>query len=380
MDLAKLRAFWAHRQGLDGSLNGASPAVALERAGWARSVGGCSPYLALHARTGASRQAVDGAVARAEIHELPAARGCTYVCPASDYALALATGEPSLAAERQTAAKLGVTQAEIDGLANRVLAALRTGPMQPDEIKAATGDAVRNLGEEGRKKGLTTTLPLALAALQASGEIRRVPVNGRLDQQRYRYTLWSPNPRGAQQPNATALARRYFAWAAPASLAEFQRFSGLGVKASKEALAPLELIPVEAGAERFWSHADASEFAAFRTPSEPHYALIGSIDSLLLLRTGVGELLDHDVPAFKGLTDLPHHAIVDRGRIIGMWEYDAERAEIVWAAFTKPTAELRAKVAHVEAFVSNELGDARAFSLDSPAKRTARLNALRQLT
>jgi hypothetical protein len=239
MDLAKLRAFWAHRQGLDGSLNGALPAVALERAGWARSVGGCSPYLALHARTGASRQAVDGAVARAEIHELPAA---------------------------------------------------------------------------------------------------------------------------------------------PASLAEFQRFSGLGVKASKEALAPLELIPVEAGAERFWSHADASEFAAFRTPSEPHYALIGSIDSLLLLRTGVGELLDHDVPAFWGLTDLPHHAIVDRGRVIGLWDYDAERAEIVWGAFVKPTAELRAKVARVEAFVSNELGDARAFSLDSPAKRTARLNALRQLT
>ena len=41
---------------------------------------------------------------------------------------------------------------------------------------------------------LTTTLPLALGKLQAMGEIRRVPVNGRLDQQRYKYSAWRPNP------------------------------------------------------------------------------------------------------------------------------------------------------------------------------------------
>src|SRR5215203_3981177 len=37
---SKLRAWWSHRQGLDGSLHDKSPAEILERCGWARSVGG----------------------------------------------------------------------------------------------------------------------------------------------------------------------------------------------------------------------------------------------------------------------------------------------------------------------------------------------------
>ena len=38
MDQSKLRAWWAHRQGLDGGLAGKSAAEVLERAGWARSI------------------------------------------------------------------------------------------------------------------------------------------------------------------------------------------------------------------------------------------------------------------------------------------------------------------------------------------------------
>ena len=79
MNDALLRAWWSHRQGLDGQLVGASPATILERSGWARSVGGVGPYLTLHARAGISREAADDAVANLDIHELPAARGCTYV-------------------------------------------------------------------------------------------------------------------------------------------------------------------------------------------------------------------------------------------------------------------------------------------------------------
>lgn len=36
--------------------------------------------------------------------------------------------------------------------------------MSPDEIRDATGNASRTLGPEGARKGLTTTLPLALDA------------------------------------------------------------------------------------------------------------------------------------------------------------------------------------------------------------------------
>src|SRR5439155_22618721 len=91
----------------------------------------------------------------------------------------------------------------------------------------------------------------ALGRLQSAGEIRRVPINGRLDQQRYRYALWKPNPlakfKSSQEEVYVELARRFFRWIGPATLAEFQGFSALGVKVSKEAVAPLKLVPLADG-------------------------------------------------------------------------------------------------------------------------------------
>jgi hypothetical protein len=81
MDQSKIRAWYAHRQGLDGSLDGKSAAEVLGRTGWARSVGGTGPYLTLFSRAGLSREKVDAAAAKLEIHELPSARGYTYVRP-----------------------------------------------------------------------------------------------------------------------------------------------------------------------------------------------------------------------------------------------------------------------------------------------------------
>src|SRR5213075_939474 len=47
MDESILRAWWSHRQGLDGTLQAKTPAQVLEQSGWARSVGGVNPYLTL---------------------------------------------------------------------------------------------------------------------------------------------------------------------------------------------------------------------------------------------------------------------------------------------------------------------------------------------
>ena len=250
MDTAKLRAWYAHRQGLDGSLAGKSSAEILERSGWARSVGGVSPYLTLFSRAGISREQADAAAAQLKIYELPSARGCTYVLPASDFALGLAAGQ-GFDSDMKAAVKLGVTQKEIAKLCDAVVAALEEGPLGTEELRQATGKAVRNLGEEGKKKGVSTTLPLALGELQASGDIRRVPTNGRFDQQRYQYALWRPNPlRGfklSSEQVQTELARKYFAWTGPASVADFQAFAGLGVKATQAALQPIKLEAVEVG-------------------------------------------------------------------------------------------------------------------------------------
>jgi hypothetical protein len=189
---SKLRAWWSHRQGLDGSVREKLPAQILERCGWSRSVGGVGPYLTLFSRGATSREAADTAASKREIHELPTARGCTYVIPASDFALGLTVGL-DFGGDMKTALKLGVTEKEVDKLCDGVVMALANGPLDPDGIREATGKASRSLGDEGRKRGLTTTLPLALGRLQAEGRIRRVPVNGRFDQQRYKYVNWTPN-------------------------------------------------------------------------------------------------------------------------------------------------------------------------------------------
>ncbi|MFI6050772.1 DNA glycosylase AlkZ-like family protein [Streptomyces violascens] len=381
-----LRAWWAHRQGLDGAQKPRTPAETLTRTGWARSVGGSAPYLGLYARCGASRDTVDKAVAALDIHELPSARGCTYVLPAQDFALGLtlAAGPPE--AEMRAAAKhLGVTAGEVDELCAAVTGTLGDTPLDPAAIKTALGGAVRNLGDAGKKRGLTTPLPLALGRLQASGAIRRVPANGRLDQQRYGYVRWGLDLGDWTKERAAAeLARRYFDWAAPASLQHFRWFSGFTAAAAKAAVADLDLAPVADGSELLLPAALRAEFEAYERPKEPRYALLAGIDGMHLLHRDLPRVLDaadgERVFLKKTLSaqpDLPAHMIVDRGRIAGLWEYDVERAEIVWQAFGKPDAALRAEVERVTAFVRDELGDARGFSLDSPKSRAPRIAELR---
>jgi hypothetical protein len=396
MELSALRAWWWHRQGLDGSLDGASPAEVLARTGWARSVGGSNPYLTLQARAGTDREAADEAVAAMEIYELPSVRGCTYVLPREHFALGLQLGSGAPEAELRTLEKLGVTREEIDRLCGEVLAVLATGrTLDPAKLKDELGDAVRNLGEEGKKKGQSTTLPAALGLLQADGEIRRVPTNGRLDQQRYAYVRWSPPTTGLDKRAAQAeLARLYFDWTGPASLNHFRWFSAFSVADAKAAMAGLDLVDVGDGL--LAPPALAKEAAAFKVPAKPRYALLAGIDALILLRRDHHALLDPvdaarvvpgDKKSLGEQADLPDHPIVDRGRVVGLWQYDTDAEKIVSWVFAgeagtvgrggKPDKALSAEVERVGAYVRDQLGDARSFSLDSPKSRAPRLAALR---
>ena len=374
----KLRAWWAHRQGLDGRLTGANAAEVLAQTGWARSVGGVGPYLTLFSRAGISREAADRAVEKLVIHELPSARGCTYVLPAADFALGLKAGERD--GEMKVALKLGVTEREIDKLCEAVVKALSKGPLDPEEIREATGNASRSLGEAGKKKGLTTTLPLALGKLQSSGDIRRVPVNGRLDQQRYKYVAWKPNPTAKFKMSAgdvqVELARRYFTWTGPATVAEFRWFSALGTTAAKAALEPLKLVEIEDGRLILPGQRDA--FESFKVPKQADYRLVSSIDGISLLRRDLNSIADP--PVLKNLgtvPDLPSHGIFDRGRLVGLWEYDPPTESIAWSPFIAKNKDLERAVARTEEYVRTQLGDARSFSLDSPKSRAPRIQALR---
>ncbi|WP_051653233.1 DNA glycosylase AlkZ-like family protein [Kitasatospora cheerisanensis] len=383
---AKLRAWWAHRQWLDGGAHrGASPAQVLAATGWARSVGGAAPYLGLFARAGLGRATVDAAVAAVEVQELPAARGCTYVLPAEDFALGLAAGAGVAEAEIAAAVRhLGVTRDEVEQLCLTVSELLSaTEPLEPQRIRALAGPAARPLGEAGRRRGVSTTLPLALGLLQARGLIRRVPVNGRLDQQRYGYLRWDRAVHG----EAADLARRYFSWAAPASVRHFRWFSGFNAATAKAALAPLDLVRLP-GADLLLPAELAEEFDRFTVPAEPAYALVAAVYGLHLLHRDLARLIDpqdadRSVPAsrtgrsFGSEADPPTHLVVDRGRIVGLWEYDPEQRELVHQLFVPINAALRAAIEATEVFVREELGDARAFGLDSPKSRAPKLAALR---
>lgn len=395
MDKRRLQAWWSHRQGLDKLDTSLSAAQVLERFGWARSVGGASPYLTFFSRAGIGRERADHDLAAQDIHELPCARGCTYIVPRSDYALALKVGQGfSDEASMNTARKfLGVTDAEVERLMAKVEEALTKGSLDPRELRDAVGDASRNLGPEGKKRGQTTTLPLALGFLQSQGRIRRIPVNGRIDQQRYAYALWQPSPLegfGLSREEAfTELARRYFRWAGPATPAHFQWFTALGAKATKDAIASLNLRELEDGF--LIPEDDHDAFMSFQLPADPQYSLVGGIDSHLLLRRDLPNLLMPEdesrqmmgdkglVELGNGLQDLNSHPILDRGRVVGLWEFDPARGEIAWYSFIPVDAEMKAAVARTEAFIREELEDCRSFSLDSPESRKPRIEALRDL-
>jgi hypothetical protein len=383
-----LRAWAWHKQGLDGSMQGSDAADVFTRAGWARSVGGANPYLTVFARAGIRRAQAGADVLALKIHELPAARGCTYVLGADDFAWGLQIGRDAAVAPFRVLARMGVERGEITLLEEQILHALAEagGPLDPKQLRELLGDSVRNLGEEGKKKGAATTLPTALGLLQADGRIRRVPVNGRLDQQRYAYTLWGL-PRTAMDDDAARalLLERYLGWTGGATLKQSQWFTGFTLTHTKAAYAAIGAVEVPAAnGEVLWMMPDdAGRLAAFDPPAEEQIQLLAGTDSLVLLRRNSADLFaepDMDKKVLNSTlalqADLPDHPILDRGRIIGLWQYDPAESRIAHWLFAGATPAVIRRIAEVEAWIRDELGDFRSFSLDSPASRRDRIDAL----
>ena len=113
------------------------------------------------------------------------------------------------------------------------------------------------------------------------------------------------------------------------------------------------------------------------------------MDSMFLLRRGLSELMtpqatkakvygDKGIVELGGLSDLYSNAILDRGTIIGLWEYDPEAEVIVWTTFGAADKALRESVDRTQAYIRDQLGDARSFSLDSPKSRAPRIESLRK--
>ncbi|YCH06007.1 DNA glycosylase AlkZ-like family protein [Arthrobacter sp. alpha11c] len=384
----RLRAWAWHKQGLDGSLAGKTSEEVLDHAGWARSVGGANPYLTLFARAGISREQADRDVKELKIHELPTARGCTYVLGRADFAWGLQIGRDAAVAPFKVLARLGVERSEITLLEDQVEHAVQesSDPLDPKQLKDQLGESVRSLGEEGKKKGAATTLPTALGLLQADGRIRRVPINGRLDQQRYAYTKWGLAPSKIDDDGARRLLlERYLRWTGGATLKQSQWFTAFTVAQTKAALAGVGAVEVPtANGDVLWMLPDDVErLADFQEPGDEQIQLLAGTDSLVLHRRNSADMFAEEDKGKKVLdttlalqADLPDHPILDRGRIIGLWQYDPGKERIAAWTFAKPTGAVSKRIAEIEAWIRDELGDFRSFSLDSPASRQLRIDAL----
>ncbi len=338
---------------------------------------------------------MDADVASLAIHEFASARGCTYLLPAEHFQVGIKCGQGFNAesAIRTAKNKLGVTDREIEDLKAGILRALAAGPLGTSDLKEPLGDLYKNFGEAGKKIGQTTNVSLGLLSLQAEAKIRRIPSDGRLDGQSYKYCLFENAPAVDESyPQAQAfrdLARLFWGWCGFASLAHFQWFSGLGVKAAFSAVEGLGLVGLE-GTAMLARPAVFEKFSEFNEPIDPVFRLVSGLDSLFLLRrdlslhiaaeqAGMDVLSQGKLANLGSLNDLSSHAIVDRGRIVGLWEYDFDAREIVWVSFVGSSSDLLAEIERVQGFVRDELGDARSFSLDSPKSRQGSLARLREL-
>ncbi|WP_449374530.1 hypothetical protein [Arthrobacter psychrolactophilus] len=123
---------------------------------------------------------------------------------------------------------------------------------------------------------------------------------------------------------------------------------------------------------------------SFTAPEEEQIQLLAGTDALFLLRRNAA---DHFAEADKDRhllsaklalqADLPDHPIADRGRIIGLWQYDPGAERIAYWTFGAPTEAVMQRIHEVEEFIrEGSSGDFRSFSLDSPSSRQKRIDAI----
>jgi hypothetical protein len=368
----------------------------LEDNGFVRTLGGIDVYLALKARLpGLRREEVDAAVIEHRAQVLPAARGCIYLLARAHAPVALRVADLlSAPREKREHEKAGIRPGEVDEIAAAARELLRAkGPLTTNAIRAGLPkDMVRGLGEAGKKLGISSPLPAALRRLEFQGDIERTLEDGRLDSERY---LWRATARnlfaGADVPEDPAalfarFAEIFFRAAGLASRKSFADWAGFAQKDAQAAIEKLGLLAIEVEGEKETFHALPSSrenLAADPSEAEAAIAFLPFEDNAQALQSG---------PAF--MTDAEHHGIevqawgmgakkvklgdakhaqlrslLAEGRLAGFWEYDPDGRTIAIGLLSGANGETRRaaeeKAAKLAAFIAEDLGHGRSFSLDT---------------
>ena len=415
--LEKARAFWHARQGLARPVAG-DPAEVLARTGWGRTLGGVDVYFAVRARLpGLTREALDGAVTRDELRVVPAVRGCIYLVPERDVGLAMAlAADLSRPRTDRDLEKAGSSWDEVEAVAALVGGVLSSEALSSEDLssgpkttaairKALPEGSVRSLGEAGKKVGLSSPLPVALRELEFRGEITRVPVGGRLDTEQYEWGVPATRPAGKYEIPAdpsgrlAAMVRRFFELFAPATLKEASSWIGISQRDAKVAMAelPLVAVAIEGRPDLAWVLEDDRDALACAEPPEPSFSFLAFEDNLMTVHGGPAVFTDpahHGFPveawgSSKPTTigrarHLSSRPFLAGDRVAGFWEWDIDAGEVVVGTFDSPTAAgwktLRAECERLGAFIRDELGHARSFSLDTDENVRRRAAAIRGMS
>jgi len=401
----QLRDVWAEWQGLAEPLPGGVSRV-VGRCGWMSSAGSSVPYVALRARIpGCTRSDVDLEVFESEsIVEAFAVRACTMLLPREDLPLALASAHRALAPLFEKVYRTcSVTERDVKVLSEILTRVLQDEALPLEAIRdCVPQQLVRSLGNPGQQLGESTTLSFALRNLRVDGVLQRVAADRHLDSNRFAFKLLTHDIaqevarlRG-NETLVKELCRRFFRWAAPATIKEFAWWAGTNQREAQKAMNSLGLVQakVREWSETVWFFED--DTPKLRKP--PHLkpdaiALLPFRDNYLYFRRGLAvfvrpedqgaEVLDwRGRPArVAEMENIHNNAIVAGGHLVGVWEYDPGEEEIVWKTFHGMPISLQrilaAKIEELENFVRNELGDVQLYGMDTGPKRRQRIAQLR---
>jgi hypothetical protein len=92
---------------------------------------------------------------------------------------------------------------------------------------------------------------------------------------------------------------------------------------------------------------------------------------LRMMPDDVGRLAAFDPPAEEQI-----QLLAGADSLVLLWQYDPAESRIAHGLFAGTTPAVTRRIAEVEAWIRDELGDFRSFSLDSPASRRDRIDAL----
>ena len=392
VDLKTLRAFWVHVQGL------APPAKCKA---WLHAIGGVDVFLASRARTEAfTRAKLDRSVATDKVRIVPGARGCTMLVPRRDVPVARQLG--STIYRKRTdkeLAKIDVSGRELAALGKKVLPLLAAGGLEPAALRAALPPkAIRSLGEPGKRLGHSTTLPVVLRYLEAQGRIRRAPIGGRLDAERYEWMLDDTDAAAVVDSTdlATLVGRHYFATTGPATLKDFATWAGLTQRDAKPVLETLKLQELEVRDQKdsYWMLRSQADTVA-RPPAVPRVVLVSLRDPILDARTSPLPLIDEEhwgvrieswgstTNALREVNSIHGRCILVDGAVGGLWDYDPDSDVGIWGTFVPAKGALRKEIQAqcdaAAAFLSEEFGHALIYPMENAKSRASRLASVRGL-